>query len=42
MPVLVRGHGDSREKLNKRNIVLEELANYSDKVGVLDTGGVLA
>lgn len=42
MPSLVRGHGDVREKPNKESIVLGEMANYSDKVGVLDTEGVLA
>lgn len=35
MPALAHGHGNAREKPNKRNIVLEEMANYGDKVGVL-------
>lgn len=39
MPALAHGPGDAREKPNKRNIVLEEMVNYGDKVGVLDTEG---
>lgn len=39
MPALVHGHGNTREKPNKRTIVLEEMANYGDKVGVLDMEG---
>lgn len=34
MPALTHGHGNARERPNKGNIVLEEMANYGDKVGV--------
>lgn len=34
------GHGNARERPGRRNIVLEEMANYSDKSGMLDMEGI--
>lgn len=34
------GHGNARERPGRRNIVLEEMANYGDKSGVLDMEGI--
>lgn len=40
MPALAHGHGNARERPDRRNIVLEEMANCGDKSAVLHMGGI--
>lgn len=40
MPVLAHGQGNARERPDRRNIVLEEMANCGDKSCMLDMEGI--
>lgn len=40
MPALAHGHGNARERPDRRDNVLEEIASGGDKLGVLDMEGI--
>lgn len=40
MPALAHGHGNTRERPDRKDNVLEEMASGDDKLGVLDMDGI--